>query len=140
MKQHFKEFNVRVYAVCIVNQKLLTLTEPFSGKLVTKLPGGGLEYGEGTVDCLKREFKEELNLDITVGDAFYIQEDFITSLANDNKQLLTLYFFADILNLNDLKLLEIDIQKINWVSLKADNPFTLPADQIVFNKLRSKIL
>ncbi|MBS7321261.1 MAG: NUDIX domain-containing protein [Myroides sp.] len=140
MKQHFKGFNVRVYAVCIVNQKLLTLTEPFAGKLVTKLPGGGLEYGEGTVDCLKREFKEELNIDITVGDVFYVQEDFITSLANDNKQLLTLYFFADILNLNDLKLLEIDIQKINWVSLKADNPFTLPVDQIVFNKLRSKIL
>jgi len=69
--QNFKGFNVRVYALCIVKNKLLTLQEPFAGKMVIKLPGGGLEFGEGTVDCLKREFKEELNLEIEVGDAFY---------------------------------------------------------------------
>src|SRR5690606_4131602 len=140
MKQHFKGFNVRVYAVCIVNQKLLTLTAPFAGKLVTKLPGGGLEYGEGTVDCLKREFKEELNIDITVGDVFYVQADFITSLGIDTRQRSTLSLSADTLNLNDFKLFEIEIQKINWVSLKADNPITLPGDPTVFNTLRSKIL
>ena len=99
-----------------------------------------LEYGEGTTDCLKREFKEELNLNITVGDAFYIQENFVPSLAKDGKQLVTLYFFATILNLQHLKIHDPNIQEIKWISLNEENPFTLPVDQIVFNKLRSKIL
>ncbi len=119
--QNFKGFNIRVYALCIVNNELLTLKEPFAGNMVVKLPGGGLEFGEGTADCLKREFKEELNLEITVGDAFYIQEDFVSSLAKDGKQLLTLYFFATITNLNSLEIIDKNIQAVNWIPLTANN-------------------
>lgn len=137
--QNFKGFNIRVYALCIVNNELLTLKEPFAGNMVVKLPGGGLEFGEGTADCLRREFKEELNLEITVGDAFYIQEDFVPSLAKDGKQLLTLYFFATITNLNSLETIDKNIQEVNWIPLTANNPFTLPVDKIVFNKLQSKL-
>lgn len=137
--QNFKGFNIRVYALCIVNNELLTLKEPFAGNMVVKLPGGGLEFGEGTADCLKREFKDELNLEITVDDAFYIQEDFVPSLAKDGKQLLTLYFFATIINLHNLEIIDKNIQEVNWVPLTANNPFTLPVDKIVFNKLQSKL-
>lgn len=137
--QNFKGFNIRVYALCIVNNELLTLKEPFAGNMVVKLPGGGLELGEGTADCLKREFKEELNLEITVGDAFYIQEDFVQSLAKDGKQLLTLYFFATIIDLHNLEIIDKNIQEVNWIPLTANNPFTLPVDKIVFNKLQSKL-
>ena len=137
--QNFKGFNIRVYALCIVNNELLTLKEPFAGNMVVKLPGGGLEFGEGTADCLKREFKEELNLEITVGDAFYIQEDFVQSLAKDGKQLLTLYFFATIIDLHNLEIIDTNIQEVNWIPLTANNPFTLPVDKIVFNKLQSKL-
>lgn len=136
--QNFIGFNIRVYAVCVVNNKLLTLKEPFAGRMVTKLPGGGLEFGEGTVDCLKREFKEELNLEIEINDAFYIQEDFVTSLAKDQKQLLMLYFKTTILDIENLKILDHNIQKINWVDLKENNPFSLPVDKIVFTKLQSQ--
>lgn len=137
--QNFKGFNIRVYALCIVNNKLLTLKEPFAGNMVVKLPGGGLEFGEGTADCLKREFKEELNLEITVGNAFYIQEDFVQSLAKDGRQLLTLYFFATIKDLHNLEIIDKNIQEINWIPLSANNPFTLPVDQTVFNKLQLKL-
>ncbi|SFN28094.1 ADP-ribose pyrophosphatase YjhB, NUDIX family [Paenimyroides ummariense] len=137
--QNFKGFNIRVYALCIVNNELLTLKEPFAGNMVVKLPGGGLEFGEGTADCLKREFKEELNLELTVGDAFYIQEDFVPSLAKDGKQLLTLYFFVTIIDLHNLEIIDKNIQEVNWIPLTANNPFTLPVDQIVFNKLQSKL-
>lgn len=137
--QNFKGFNIRVYALCIVNNEILTLKEPFAGNMVVKLPGGGLEFGEGTADCLKREFKEELNLEITVGDAFYIQEDFVQSLAKDGKQLLTLYFFATIIDLHNLEIIDKNIQEVNWIPLTANNPFTLPVDKIVFNKLQSKL-
>ena len=137
--QNFKGFNIRVYALCIVNNEILTLKEPFAGNMVVKLPGGGLEFDEGTADCLKREFKEELNLEITVGDAFYIQEDFVPSLAKDSKQLLTLYFFATIIDLHNLEIIDKNIQEVNWIPLTANNPFTLPVDKIVFNKLQSKL-
>mgnify|MGYP006382300525 FL=1 len=137
--QTFKGFNIRVYALCIVNNEILTLKEPFAGNMVVKLPGGGFEFGEGTADCLKREFKEELNLEITVDDAFYIQEDFVPSLAKDGKQLLTLYFFATIIDLYNLEIIDKNIQEVNWIPLTANNPFTLPVDKIVFNKLQSKL-
>lgn len=136
--QDFKGFNIRVYAVCLNRGKLLTLKEPFAGRMVTKLPGGGLEYGEGTVDCLKREFREELNLEIEVQDCFYIQEDFVASLAADRKQLLTLYFHASIRDMEHLKLLDKKIEELEWVDLHGENPFTLPVDQIVFRKLQEK--
>ena len=61
------------------------------------------------------------------------------SLAQDGKQLLTLYFFATIIDLQNLELLDKNIQEVNWIPLTANNPFTLPVDQIVFNKLQSKL-
>jgi len=137
--QNLKGFNVRVYALCILNNKLLTLKEPFAEKMVTKLPGGGLEFGEGTAECLKREFKEELNLQIEVGDAFYIQEHFVKSLAKDNKQLLMLYFYATILDSDNLQILDTNIQEVNWIAIDGENPFSLPVDQLVFKKLQSKL-
>lgn len=135
---NFKGFNVRVYALCINNGKILTLKENFAGQNVTKLPGGGLEFGEGTVRCLKREFKEELNLEIEIQDCFYIQEDFVTSLAKDDKQLLMLYFMAEILDIQNLKLLDEQILELKWIDLDGENPFSLPIDRIVFRKLQAK--
>lgn len=35
-----------------------------------KFPGGGLEYGEGVLECLHREFDEELNVKIDVIEHF----------------------------------------------------------------------
>lgn len=139
MEQQFKGFNIRVYALCVVNNQILTITETFANNLITKMPGGGLEFGEGTIDCLKREFKEELNLDIIVDEPFYIQENFVNSLANDQKQLIVLYFKATILNIHQLKILEPKIKQVEWISVHEKNPFTLPLDQIVFNKLQQKL-
>ena len=63
-----KSLNVRVYGILIHENKLLVSDEYIKGMKITKLPGGGLEHGEGTIDCLKREFKEELNLDVEIID------------------------------------------------------------------------
>lgn len=37
---------------------------------VYELPGGHIDYGEDIVEGLKREIKEELNMDIRVGDPY----------------------------------------------------------------------
>jgi 8-oxo-dGTP diphosphatase len=129
-------FNIRVYGVCIREGKLLTLNESFMGKEVVKLPGGGLEFGEGTIACLKREFKEELGVEITVKDSFYIQETFVPSLVKDNRQIVMLYFLVQINNPNKLVILDSSIKSYNWVSISEHCPLTLPVDKCMYEKLK----
>ena len=53
-------FTIRVYGILFdENKRILVSDEFIRGDYFTKFPGGGLEIGEGTRDCLKREFKEE---------------------------------------------------------------------------------
>ena len=62
-------FNIRVYGILINEMKqVLVSDELIRGSYITKFPGGGLESGEGTRDCLKREFLEEMDLKVEVGD------------------------------------------------------------------------
>ena len=54
------KFNIRVYGILInEHSQVLVTDELINAKEITKLPGGGLEFGEGTIDCIKREFMEE---------------------------------------------------------------------------------
>ena len=71
-----KGFNVRVYGILVHENHVLVSDEHIKGMNITKLPGGGLEYGEGTIDCVVREFKEELNLEIEVESHFYTTDFF----------------------------------------------------------------
>lgn len=132
------EFNVRVYGVCIHNNKLLILKEPFAGSIIFKLPGGGLEFGEGPVECLQREFKEELNLTITDIEPFYIQKNYVKSAVKNNKQLVLLYFTCKILNLESLQIMDSTIQEVIWQDISDDCILDLPIDQEMFQFLLKK--
>jgi len=135
------KINVRVYACVVKDQKVLTLFEEYAGQPLMKLPGGGLEYGEGLTDCLKREFEEELNVDIEIIEHLYTQEDFLVSRFRENEQLLTIYYLVKIVNEEDFIILDPCIEKIDWIPIDStDNPFTLPVDKIVFDKLKQKFL
>ncbi|AZI22783.1 NUDIX domain-containing protein [Chryseobacterium taklimakanense] len=133
-------FNIRVYAACIKDKKIFTLFEEYVGEKLIKLPGGGLEFGEGTVECLKREFAEELNLEIENIQHLYTQEDFIISKFKQNQQLLTIYYTADIKDESALKIMDSTIENTEWISLAEENPFNLPVDRIVFEKLKATYL
>ncbi|MFD2939438.1 NUDIX domain-containing protein [Flavobacterium notoginsengisoli] len=134
-------FNVRVYAFCINENKILALHEKYAGTPICKLPGGGLEFGEGTIECLHREFEEELNLKIEILDHHYTQEDFIESRIKDNKQILNIYYTVKILNLEDLHVQIPGLEKLEWIDIDSkENPFVLKADIIAFEKLKKKSL
>lgn len=134
------KINIRVYALCIKDNHILALHEEYAGDFLIKLPGGGLEFGESTIECLKREFQEELNLDINVTAHFYTQDDFLVSRFRENEQLITIYYLAEILNEEDQLILDPCIEKTEWFPLEGENPFQLPIDKRVFEMAKEKFL
>ena len=133
------KINVRVYATVVKDRKVLVLYEEYAGDHLMKLPGGGLEFGEGLIDCLKREFEEELNVQVNILGHLYTQEDFLTSRFRENEQLLTVYYMAEIIDENEFLILDPCIEKIDWIPIDQDgNPFELPIDKLAFEELKRK--
>lgn len=88
-------FNLRVYGVLINENKQVLVSDEFiRGNYYTKFPGGGLEFGEGTRDCLRREFKEEMDLEVEIGDHIYTTDYFQMSAFHPNHQIISVYYFA----------------------------------------------
>ena len=88
-------FNIRVYGLLITDERKVVVSDEYiRGNYFTKFPGGGLEFGEGTRDCLKREFKEEMDLDVEVGDHIYTTDYFQMSAFNAAHQIISIYYFA----------------------------------------------
>ena len=135
------KLNIRVYATAIKDEKVLVLHEEYAGEQLMKLPGGGLEFGEGVLDCLHREFEEELNVKINILGHLYTQEDFVVSRFRDNEQLLTVYYLVEIIDENDFLIMDSCIEKTEWIPINTDeNPFILPVDKIAFEKLKERLL
>lgn len=88
-------FNVRVYGILISEDKRVLVSDEYiRGKYYTKFPGGGLEFGEGTRDCLKREIREEMNLNVSIGDHIYTTDFFQLSAFNSDHQIISIYYFV----------------------------------------------
>jgi len=128
-----KPFNVRIYGLAVHQSRLLLLREPFMGELIVKFPGGGLEFGEGTRECLKREFKEELNLDIRIGRHIYTQDFFMPSALNPKEQILMIYYRVFVDDVSQLKLNDSEIKELIWVDLESFSKdlLSLPSDRLV---------
>lgn len=88
-------FNVRVYGILLDEEKRLLVSDEFiRGNFITKLPGGGLEIGEGTRDGLAREFMEEANIVVNVGDHFYTTDFYQISAFNNKDQIISIYYLV----------------------------------------------
>ena len=88
-------FNLRVYGILINEEKQVLVSDEFiRGNYITKFPGGGLEFGEGTRDCLQREFMEEMNLKVGIGNHIYTTDYFQLSAFNHEHQIISIYYFA----------------------------------------------
>ncbi|MNJ82662.1 nucleoside triphosphate pyrophosphohydrolase [compost metagenome] len=135
-----RRFNIRIYGICINERNEVLLSdESYRGLNFTKFPGGGLEFGEGTIDCLKREFQEEFGLEIEVGSLFYLTDFFQVSAFSENDQVISIYYLirADLHSLDQLAKNQTSVEKLHWVNLSELNKesVTLPIDQIVAQKL-----
>lgn len=140
-------FNIRVYGLLIEQGEILLSDERRFGKKFTKFPGGGLIKGEGIKDCLKREFKEELDIDINIGKLFYLTDFYQESAFNKNDQLISIYYLVDTkakIEINsspkpfDFKSKDQN-ESHRWISVNEIKvkDVTFPIDKIVVEKLTS---
>ena len=147
--------NVRVYGILLGEHKEVLVADEFiRGDYYTKFPGGGLEFGEGTRDCLKREFMEEMDLQVRVGDHIYTTDFFQMSAFKPDQQILSIYYFVHALEPIRVPLrttpFHFDEQQLNiykergetetfrfidWNSFSEES-VTLPIDKVVSKMLK----
>jgi ADP-ribose pyrophosphatase YjhB (NUDIX family) len=150
-------FNIRVYGILINEQKQVLVSDEFiRGNYYTKFPGGGLEFGEGTRDCLKREFMEEMNLLVEIGEHIYTTDFYQMSAFNPSHQIISIYYEAKALEpikaplrLNPFEFdeRELDVYKqtgetetfrmIDW-HLFSPETVSLPIDKVVADIVKRK--
>lgn len=119
-------FNLRVYGILINEHKQVLVSDEFiRGNYYTKFPGGGLEFGEGTRDCLKREFLEEMQLKVEIGEHIYTTDYFQMSAFNPSHQIISIYYFAQ-------------AQEPIRVPLR-EKPFDFDADQLAIYEEKKEI-
>jgi 8-oxo-dGTP diphosphatase len=143
-------FNLRVYGL-IINEKneVLLTDEYFRDMRMTKFPGGGLEFGEGTLDCLKREAMEEFGQKVEVLEHFYTTDFFQPALFYADTQLISIYYRMKFkepvrfristkpFDFNELKNGSISFRWKAIRELSADD-FTFPVDKHVVFLLKDK--
>lgn len=139
-------------------RQVLVSDEFIRGNYYTKFPGGGLEYGEGTRDCLKREFIEEMNLQVEVGEHLYTTDYFQISAFNPDHQIISIYYLVKPLEEISVRLstaaFDFDEQQmasyysrnetesfrfIDWEDLSEES-VTLPIDKIVVRSIKQRFV
>ncbi|NBG65534.1 NUDIX domain-containing protein [Acidiluteibacter ferrifornacis] len=147
-KSGISRFNVRIYGVLFSNdrQRVLVSDEFRFGRAFTKFPGGGLEFGEGVLDALKREFYEEMEIDVLKASLFYINENFQDSAFSKKEQLLSIYYlieeYSGRLPMIAQERFDFDqveeAQSFRWIEISkmSEEEFTFPVDKVISNKLK----
>jgi len=139
-------FSIRVYGILINDRNEVLLSKEYlKGFAFTKFPGGGLEQGEGTIDCLRREFQEELNIEIEVGEHLYTTDFYVASAFDPSKQVVSIYYRVFYKDWQSIVTVPFDenitetegAQLFAWQALEdlTDKDVTFPIDQVVVNKL-----
>ena len=140
-------FNIRVYGLWINDRQEILLSDERMGDFrFTKFPGGGLEYGEGLYDGLKREWREELGVEIEIIDHFYTTDSFQSSAFHTETQIISIYYLVRPLKMPevvfssspfDFKTEEYQEEVFRWKSLDQLQPenVSLPIDRVVIQKM-----
>ncbi len=135
-------FNVRVYGILIEKGALLVSDEVHHERNITKFPGGGLQFGESTHECIKREFMEEMQLEIFVREHFYTVDFFQASVFDPTQQVISIYYIVERAGENpisvsdkkfDFSQRQDGTQSLRWIAISELVPedFTFPIDQKV---------
>ena len=147
---------LRVYGILINDQRQVLVSDEYiRGDYFTKFPGGGLEFGEGTRDCLRREFIEEMNLKVDVGEHLYTTDFYQPSAFRAGQQIVSIYYRVSPLeeiqvplrdrafHFDDNQLVIYNEKKeiesfrfIDWENFSEES-VTLPIDKVVARMIKS---
>ena len=150
MTTKINRYILRVYALIVNSKEEILISDEYQLNMrMTKFPGGGMEFGEGPIDCLKREAIEECGQEIEVLDHFYTTDYFQPTQFYDDAQLISIYYFAQF-----IKPIHFNISKkpfnfeeekngaqsFRWVNLNelSEEAMTFPVDKKVVNLLKEK--
>lgn len=114
--------HIGVYGLVIENNKILLIKKyggPYDGKL--DLPGGTIEFMERPVDTLKREFMEEVGIDVICYNLYDVDSVNLDFKYNDNLiKIHHIGVFYKVLEYKGNIKSEIDIDSINDDSVGAE--------------------
>jgi len=136
-------FTIRVYGICIREGHVLLCEEGHNDFRFVKFPGGGLEYGEGLHDALKREFEEELEAGFSHAELFYVNDFFQSSAFDAQTQVISIYYLVHSLEPEPVKN-KMEMRggkpyelKFIWKPLEEleESDLTFPIDRMVAGKL-----
>lgn len=136
----FKEIRPIVLGLAIKNNKLL-VEEGFDSvenETFYRCLGGGIEFLEKSSDALKREFKEEVGINVIIKDFLGISENIFT-YTGKNAHELVLFYSIDIMD-EDFKeeysvIDDCGNSKALWVDIdefKSKNKILYPDDVFKF--------
>lgn len=139
MEYSAKNFNIRVYGICCVDDKVVLSRERYGEYEFIKFPGGGLEYGEGMRECLIREWKEEFGWDITVEEHFYTTDFFQKSMF-DSSQVISIYYKVKLCQDYTFPFVNNNIELFLHPIIDLKQKLNLPIDKIVAEMLEDGII
>jgi ADP-ribose pyrophosphatase YjhB (NUDIX family) len=143
-------FIIRVYGLIINEKKQVLLSDEYMmNQKMTKFPGGGLQFGEGPADCIKREALEEFGQEIEILEHFYTTHFFQKAFFYDNHQLISIYYrirFIEPIKFIisekpfDFNEMKNGSQSFRWVGISelSEDEVTFPIDKYVVSLLKKK--
>ena len=125
---------ITVVAAIIYNSenKVLITQRPEGFHLagLWEFPGGKVEDGETFEEALKREIKEETNLNIVIGDLYWKET------VDYSKKRVHLFFYKSSLNEENQKVICHEISDFKWLENKDLKLYKFPeADAELINRL-----
>jgi ADP-ribose pyrophosphatase YjhB (NUDIX family) len=150
MDSQINRYIIRVYALIINADNEVLISDEFQMNMrMTKFPGGGMEFGEGAIDCLKREAIEEFGQGIEVFEHFYTTDYFQATQFYNDAQLVSIYYRAKFIDPIKFKIsnksfnFEIEqngAQSFRWIKIDDLDPeeMTFPIDKKVVALLKDK--
>ncbi|MFY0674323.1 MAG: NUDIX domain-containing protein [Bacteroidia bacterium] len=146
-KQSPNELKVRVYGIIKKEGRILVSIEKYKDMEFAKFPGGGLEFGETPVDCLKRELFEELSVKNPRVSLLHVSEVYVQNRFNPKQQVIGIYYEVELeqpdldpinKNLNSIKnegsLLMV---RREWIKIKdLRNKLTFEMDLNTVDKIK----
>ena len=147
--KEIKHFIIRVYGIILNEKNEILLSDEYNlDRYMTKFPGGGLKFGEGPEDCIKREAMEEFGQEVKIISHFYTTGFFQKARFYNKHQLISIYYKIEFLEKPRFNISQKTFnfekkngnQSFRWVLIKdlKEKELSFPIDRYVLKLLKKE--